>query len=201
MDAKKVWDIFSISAAVVSLALGIWGRDGAVMALSCFAISFSVVSLLRCTGKVHLYSAVMSAAVLVCAVLSVTIFSYETLVEGGVVSPYGWVGITAVVRGAAILPLIIMFFFATAAIFKASYNWALVFGFGWLVGTGFHLPMCMFIYVVQFSDLELGIVTNNGLVVGMIIGMVISIAFTFVLRSVFKKNLYLITENGLVVRQ
>jgi hypothetical protein len=94
-----------------------------------------------------------------------------------------------------------MFFFTAAALFNASYNWALLFGLSWMVGTGFQLPMCLSVFVVQISDLQHGIVTNNGLVVGMIIGLFISVVFSLVIRSVFEKNRYLITANGLTVRR
>ena len=201
MDSKNAWAIVSVVLAVLSLALGIWGQDGAMLALSCFATVFSIVSLMRCTEAVHKYSLIMSAMVLLCTALMITVASYDTLVNGNIMSDYWWIYLSAAIHGAAMIPIIVMFFFTTAALFKASYNWVLMPGLAWLVGMGIQVPKYLMVYAIQFSDLENGIISNTTLTLTMLVNMLMFVVFSLILRRVFKKNLYLITENGLVRRQ
>jgi len=201
MDVKKSWAALSIVAAVVSIVIGAWGRDGAMIALSCFAAAFSIVALVRCSDKVFVYSAVMSIAVLICTVLMVTVASYGTLVDGGVMTDYWWIYVSAAIHGAAMVPIVVMFFFTTAAVFNASYNWVLMPGLFWLVGTGIQVPKYVMVYIVQFSELESGIISNTTLVMTMLLNLIMFIVVSIILRQMFKKNRYLITAEGLTVRQ
>ncbi|AIZ57221.1 hypothetical protein Mpt1_c13600 [Candidatus Methanoplasma termitum] len=201
MESTKAWAIFSIFAAIIALAFGIWGRDGAMIALSCFAVVFSIVSLMRCSETVYKYSVIMSVSVLICTILMITVASYDTLVNGKAMSDYWWIYLSGAIHGAAMIPLTVMFFFVTAALFDASYNWVLMPGLSWLVGTGFQVPKYLMVYVVQYSDFESGVISNTTLTLTMLVNMVMFIVFSLYLRRVFKKNLYLITKNGLVRRQ
>jgi len=201
MGKERALGLFSIFIAAVSLSLGIWYLDGAMIALSFIAVIFSIVSFKRCSGSVSKYSMTMSATILVCTALMVTVASYSTLVEGGKISDYSWVYVSAVIHGFAIIPLIVMFFFTTAALFNASYNWVLTPGLGWLVGTGFQVPKYILVFVIQFSDFENGIIVNSTLVISMFVNLIMFIVFCLILRYIFKKNRYLITAKGLVVRE
>jgi len=125
--------------------------------------------------------------------------SYGTLVDGDVMSNYQWMFVSGVIQGAATIPVMIMFYFTTAAIFNASYNRILVPGLIWLVGMGMQVPKCIFIFVIQFTDLQQGIISNNTLVVTMLVNLVIFLVFSMIAYPVFKKNRYLITAKGLEV--
>ncbi|MDR2865996.1 MAG: hypothetical protein LBV13_01110 [Methanomassiliicoccaceae archaeon] len=200
MDTWKTMGALSIFLAAASVAFGVWGRDGAMIGLSCFAVFFSILSFLRCSGTVHRYSVIMSATVLICTVLSISVASYSSLVDSGTMSMLQWAYISGAVQGAAVIPLIVMFFFTVAALFKASYNWVMMPGLGWLVGMGIQVPKNLSVFVFQLADIQSGIITNNGIVIIMLVGLMMFILFCVILRSVFKKNRYLITASGLAVR-
>lgn len=199
MDMRKVSAALSILLAAASFAAGVWGRDGAMIAMSSFAVLFSVLSAKYCSGTVYRCSLIMSATVLICTVIMVTAASYSTLVGGGAMSDNQWTAVCAAVQGAAAMPLIIMFYFTSAAVFGASYNWVLVSGLGWLVGMGIQVPKNVLVFAVQLADLEHGVVTNNSIVIIMLIDLAVFLAFSLVLYSVFRKNRYLITAKGLEV--
>ena len=201
MDAKKSWAALSIIAAVVSLVVGAWGRDGAMIALSCFAVAFSIIALMRCSEKVFIYSLIMSATVLVSTILMVTIASYSSLVDGGVMTNYWWIYVSAAIHGTAMVPTIVMFFFTAAALFNASYNWVLMPGLFWMVGTGMQVPMYVAVYIVQYAELEAGIISNTTLVMTMFLNLILFFAVSMILRHIFKKNRYLVTAEGLKVRE
>jgi hypothetical protein len=201
MDTRRSWFALSIFISTVSVAFGIWGRDGAMTALSMLAALFSVLSFVYCSPAARLYILIASATVLACTILMVTAASHDTLVNGGYVSDLGWIYIYAVIRGIAVIPLMIVFFFTTAAVFKASYNWAVVSGLGWLTGMGMQVPQFAMVLILQSSELESEIIVNATIVIGMLVNLVMFAAFSLILRSVFKKNRYLITPNGLEVRK
>lgn len=201
MDRSKTLGVISIFAAVLALIVGIWGMDGAMIALSCFAIFFSVMSTMRCSEKVQQYSVIMSVTMLICTILAVTVVSYGSLVKSEILSENQWSLVCGIVQGVAVIPMIPMFFFVAAAFFKASFNWVMMPGLGWLVGMGFQLPKNLSVRIFQLSDIMDGIMTNNGIVIIMFVGLIMFIAFSLILRSIFKKNQYLITADGLVVRQ
>ncbi|MCL1810902.1 MAG: hypothetical protein FWG41_01585 [Methanomassiliicoccaceae archaeon] len=199
MDGKRALAIFCIIIAAVSVAAGVWGRDGATIALSSLAVFFSILCFIYCSNTVYRYSAIMSITVLICTVLMVSVASYDSLVDGGVMSGHQWMCVCGIIHGAAIIPLIVMFFFSVAAIFNASFNWVVVPGLGWLVGMSMQLPKSALMLITQYSELEQEIISNTTLVVVMLVNLIMFIAFSLILRSVFKKNRYLITANGLEV--
>jgi hypothetical protein len=201
MDKERALAALWIIVAAVSAAVGVWGRDGAMIALSSLAVLFSILSYVYCSSSVYRYSAIMSVTVLICTVIMVTVASYGTLVEDGTMSAHRWMLVCGLIHGTAIIPLIVVFFFTTAAAFNASYNWVIVPGLGWLVGMGMQIPKYILIYAVQYSELEQEIISNTVVVVVMLVNLIMFIAFSLILRSVFKKNRYLITANGLEVKQ
>jgi len=142
----------------------------------------------------------MSLTVLVCTVILVSVNSYKNLVDGGV-TPGDWWLFCGIVQGIAVIPLIMMFYFTIAAMFSASYNWAIAPGLGWLIGMGMQVPKCILIFLIQFKDLERGAISNSTLILVMLVSMMVFVIFCLILRYVFKKNRYLITANGLVVMQ
>jgi hypothetical protein len=127
----------------------------------------------------------------------VTAASFGSLVDGGVMSRNDWVYVSAIIQGVATMPLVIMFYFTAAAVFKASYNWVLVSGLSWLVGVGLQVPKNVLIFTVQLKDLEQGIITNNGIVITVLVNLIMFIAFSVVLYFIFRKHLYIITEKGM----
>jgi len=172
-----------------------------MIALSGFAVVFSVITLMRCSEKVFLYSLIMSLTVLVSTILMVTVASYSTLVDGGVVTNYWWIYVSAAIHGAAMIPTIVMFFFTTAALFNASYNWVLMPGLFWMVGTGMQVPMYVMVYIVQFAELEAEIISNTTVVMTMFLNLIMFFVVSMILRHIFKKNRYLVTSEGLKVRE
>ena len=201
MGKERTLAALCVVIAAVSVAFGAWGRDGAMLALSSLAVLFSILTLVYCSSAVYRYSAIMAATVLICTILSISVASYGTLVDGGVASEYQWACVCGIIQGAAAIPLIIMFFFTVAAIFGAAFNRILVPWLGSLVGVGMQVPKCIFIFTVQFTDLEQGLLGNNALVIIMLVNLVMYIAFGLSIRPIFNKNRYLITKNGLEAMQ
>jgi len=201
MDPGRAWLALSIFVSAASVAVGLWGRDGAMTALSLLAVLFSASSFIYCSGAVCRYAAIASATVLVCTVLLTTAASHDALAGSGSVSDLEWIYVYAIIRGVAVIPIIIMFFFAVAAVFKASYNWATISGLGWLVGMGMQLPQFAMVLILQSAELESETIVNATIVIGMLVNMVMFAALSLILRFVFKKNRYLITANGLEVRR
>jgi len=199
MDGKRTLAALYVIVAAVSVATGIWGKDGAMVAFSALGVLFSFLTFLYCSSIVYRYSALMSVTVLICTILAVSVASYGTLVDGGVMSEYQWALVGGVIQGAAAIPVMIMFYFTAAAVFNASYNRILVSGLIWLVGMGMQVPKCILIFVVQFTDLQQGIISNNTLVIMMLVNLIIFLAFSLIIYPVFKKNRYLITAKGLEV--
>jgi len=197
----RTWVLAGIVISLVSLALGVWKQDGMMMTMSAAAVFFSVLSFMYCSDRVHIYAFIMSVSVLICTALTVTVASHDSLVVSGTASTYTWIYITSIMRGIAVIPMIMMFFFVTAAVFKASYNWATASVMSWAIGMGLLLPMYVTVLFVQRADLydgmNDGIIANATLVIGMLVNLLIFITFSMILRSVMKKNKYLITENGL----
>jgi signal transduction histidine kinase len=93
-----------------------------------------------------------------------------------------------------------MFFFTHAAMFGSSHNWVTVSGIGWLIGTGMQVPKNVMVYIMHYSELEQEIISNTTIVVVIMVNLIALIVFFFILGRVFKKNRYIITEKGLVVR-
>jgi len=156
-----------------------------------------------CSEHVHTYSFIMSVTVLLCTTLTVTVASYDSLVAAGSASEYTWTYVSAIIRGFAVIPMIMMFFFVAAAVFKASYNRVTAPVLSWAIGMGILLPMYVTILFVQRADLyesmSDGMITNTTLVIGMLINLLMFIAFSLILRHVLRKNNYLINDKGLEV--
>lgn len=200
MDRERMLAALCVIISVISVAIAAWGRDGAMVALSSIAVLFSALSFVYCTETVYRYSAIMSVTVLACTIVLVSVNSYRGFVNGGVTPEYWWL-FCGIIQGIAMIPLIMMFYFTVAAMFNASYNWVIAPGLGWLIGMGMQVPKCILIFLVQYNDLVRGAISNNSLVLIMLVDLIIFIIFCVILRSVFKKNRYLITAKGLVVRQ
>jgi len=197
MNSGKV--LFTLSAVLCAsaVATGIWGRDGFTMALSSMALILVIAAFLHSSGSVQRYTIVMSVSTAISAALMVTVASHDSLVVSGAVSELMWILLSAVIRGAPVIPMIMVFFFSTAAAFKASYNWAVVSSLGWAVGMGMLLPPYALILFVQRAELDSGIIANATIVIAAFVNLIMFIALSLVLRSVFRKNGYLITEKGL----
>ena len=201
MDTGRAWAVLSVFVSAASVAVGLWGRDGAMIALSMSAVLFSVLSFIYCSGSAYRFTMIASLTVLACTVLMTTVASYGALVESGAASDLEWIYAYAVIRGIAVITLVISFFFTVAAVFKASYNWATVSGLGWLAGMGMQLPQFAAVLVFQSAELENEVIVNATIVIGMLVNLIMFAAFSLIIRYIFKKNRYLITANGLEARQ
>ena len=205
----KAPHMISVAIAAVSVAAGVWGSDGPMTVLSLIAVILSVTAFAYCSDTVLRFSLTASMTVLVCTLVMVTVASHDSLVGGGTMTEYSWTFIAAAVRGAAVLPLILLFYFAAAAAFRASYNWVSAGGLAWLIGLGMQVPMFVLLFLIEVPgpiDSVLGnepavdIISNASIVIGLFLSLMMFLIFSLVLANVFRKNRYLITANGLEVR-
>jgi len=198
MDKDRAPFIISIIIAGVSLALGIWGDDGAMISISVMALILSILATVCCRSKVSILSVSAALTVLVCTVLMVTVFSAENMAAVGPETRDLWSYFEAVVQCIAIMPLAILLSFVIAAASGASYNWAIASGFAFFTGLGMTVPGHAFVFFLQRWKLD-ELITKNDVVAFMILSLVIFALFAIILGYIFKKKRYLITENGLEV--
>ncbi|MDR2866990.1 MAG: hypothetical protein LBV13_06305 [Methanomassiliicoccaceae archaeon] len=200
----------SVMIAAASVAAGIWKQDGPMIALSAMAFILSAVSLAYCRGDSWRIFVIASVTVLICTLIMVTAASHQTLVDEGTMSEYTWTYVAALVRGVAIISLILAFYFATAAAFKASYNWVSAGGLAWLIGMGMQVPMFVLMFMIEVpgaidsvigNEPAVDIVSNASIVIGMLINLAMFMAFSLYMGRVFVKRRWLITANGLEVRR
>ena len=201
MENGRAQVLLGISLATVSVVIGLIDKEGLTATFSIIALCLSIGCLRYCSESTYRFSLISSSVVLLCTVLMATLTSYESLVESGVMSRYTWIYVSAIVHTAAVVPLVVMVLFVTAGISGASYNWVVVAGFGWLIGMGIMTMGYTLVNLVQRPDVDAGILANANIVIGLMVSLLVFIAFSLVLRHAFLKNQWLITTNGLEVKQ
>ena len=199
MDVNRFYAVFAVILALTSAMIGLWIREGVMVLFSLFAVIFSIVPILLESKGISKYALITSSFVLICTILAATLLSYETIVENGTVTADQWVYLCAVIHTVPLIPLVMMFYFATAPVFKASYNWIFVSGLSWILGLGILGMGYAVTYLIQRHDIDSGILTNTNIVISLITGLVTMIILSLILLGIFKRKRYLITENGLEV--
>jgi|GEM_PF-464004 len=196
MKKERIWFAVSAVLCAASAVLGLWGQDGFMTALSAMATIFAVLAFVYCTGSIQRYTVIMSVMLMICTAILVTVASNESLVGGGKISDLAWVFVSGIIHGVAVIPMILVFYFAVAAAFKASFNWVTAPGLSWLVGMGMILPPYVLVLFMQRPALLDQTIANGTIVIGALINLVMFIIFALVLRSVLLKGRKLITEKG-----
>ncbi|MDR1954832.1 MAG: hypothetical protein LBP82_02635 [Candidatus Methanoplasma sp.] len=197
MDKDGALFMVSILLAAISSAAGIWGDDGIMTGISLLALCLTIPAAKYCTGSASRYSLIAATVVLVCTILMVTAASLESLVDGGTVTRHGWIYVAGLIHGAAVIPLIILFYFTTAAAFNASYNWVFAPGFCIFMGLGMMIPAFTIVYWTQRAKMEADIIKSDDVIIGMAVELVMFVVFALFLLYIFRKHRYLITKNGL----
>jgi len=187
--------IVSIVLAAVSLVIALWKGEGMMIGISAVALFISVPAMIYCANGVSLHSLLASSVVLVCTVVIVTVASVESMVDD-IVSRDTWSYVAALIHCAAILPLIISFYFTITAASGASYNWVLASGFAMFIGMGMLLPGHAVVFFTQRSKID-DVVTKTDAIAGLLVGLIIFTVFAIILCCVLRKKRCLITKNGL----
>jgi len=196
MDRERMLFILSALIVAASLLAGIWKGEGMTVGVCIVALAVSVPAMMYAPPNAYKYSVIASVSVLVCAIFMITVIPENALVMGGK-TDLVWVYAAALITGAALIPQVIMFFFVVAAKFKASYNWVMVSGLGWLVGLGMTIPKCLMVLVFWYDDVQAGLLSNPATVIGLMINLIMFVIFFVTAGRVLRKNRYIITSKGL----
>jgi len=188
---------FALGPVIIaaSLLAGIWKGEGMTVGVCIVALFVSVPAMLYCPPSASKYSIIASVSVLICAIFMITVVPENALVMGGETDLI-WVYAAGVFTGAALIPQAVMFFFTVAARFKASYNWVMIFGFGWSVALGMTIPKTLMILVFWYDRVQDGLLSNPATVIGLMINLIMFLTFFAAMGSIFRKNRYIIASNG-----
>ena len=195
MKADRLLSFVSVVTCAVSLIAGLWGRNGPMAVASMLAFLYSIIVVIY--GLDHRLMLFTSVILLVCTILITTVLSYETMVENGTMGKQSWIYLAGIVQAVPVLPIVLASFFVIAAVFGASYNWAVVTGLTVFIGLGILSGGYSLTYLFLAAGIEKGLMENAYILYGLLIGMFFLIAFTYVLFRIFKKNHYVITSDGL----
>ncbi|MCL2143090.1 MAG: hypothetical protein FWH44_02370 [Methanomassiliicoccaceae archaeon] len=189
---------FIVSAILVaaSLIAALWNGEGMTVGVCAVALFVSVFAAVYCAQSASKYAVTASLAVLLCTVLSILLIPNDAFIAGEA-TDHLWIYASAVILGIALIPQALLFFFVAAAMFKASYNWVMVSGLGWLVGTGMLIPKYLMVLVLQREEAELGMVINAAIVIGMMVNLIMFIVSFFFIGRALMKGRQVITSNGL----
>jgi hypothetical protein len=147
------------------------------------------------------YAVAASVAVLLCTVSLATFASYGSLVSDGGMNRESWLYLVAFVHAAALVPAALLSFFAVSSAFGAVFNWVMVAGFFWVMGTGMASVGNVLVYFIQRADLDAEVVTNSNIDVGLMMGLLTCVAASVALGAFLRRRRLLVTSEGLKVRQ
>jgi hypothetical protein len=188
--------IMSMIIVAVSLLLGIWKGDGSTVGVCVVAMLIAVPAMIFCPRSVSVYSIIASLVLLACTVFMILFVPYEALI--GTEAPGSiWMYISAIILGIALIPQVLMFFFTVAAMFNASYNWAIVASLGWLVGVGMTVPKYLFVLALHYEDVHQDLMMNSTIVIPMLVNLIMFAAFFYAFGRKLRKDRLLITSDGL----
>jgi len=188
--------IIRIFLSAVLLAASIWKGNGMAVGTCAVAFVISIPVAVHCPKSVSFYSRVASLTLLICTVIMLTAVPYESMFRGGD-SDMTWACISAALSGAVLITQAVLFFFLTASVFKASYNWVLVGGMGWIIGLGFMVIRYLTLLIFQYDEAESGLLVNPVTTVGMLVNLIMFVAAFVTIGNVMKKKRLIITSNGL----
>ena len=195
MDKDRIPFILSAFIVMISLSIGVWKGEGMTVGVCLAALAVSIPAAAYCPPATSKYSVIAAVAALACAVCMITVVPENALVMGGDTELI-WVYAAGIITGAALIPQALLFFFAVAAKFKASYNWVMVFGLGWLVALGMTIPKTLMILVFWYGEVQAGLLSNPATVIGLMVNLILFLIFFSAAGGVLRKNRYIITRNG-----
>ena len=192
----------SITGAIlsfISLIIGVWTLDGVMIVISLLTFLFCIA--IAKHGNSHGFALITSVIVLICTILMASVASYETMVDGGIISKSSWTYVAAVIHTIPMIPLTLLTFYGTAAFSGASYNWVLVSGLGPFIGLGIQGMGYGLTYLFVIAELKIGPTENAYVLYGLMLCMIILVIFFLCLKSKLKKDRLMITSNGMEVMQ
>ena len=195
MQSDRAPFIIGIVLSIVLLFAAIWKNDGMTVGTCVTALAISIPVAIYCPRTVSNYSLFSSLALLICTILMLFIVPYDSMFQGEDSSIF-WACVSAFILGIALIFQVILFFFFTAAMFKASYNWVLVSGLGWIIGLGLMVIRYMTLLIFQYNEAEEGLLVNPILAFGMLVNLIMFVVAFVIIGRMMKKNRYLITFNG-----
>lgn len=186
-------------ASIASLLVAILSDDWIGAGVSFFAFLFSGISFFRCGGRAGIFCA-CGALLALAGVVSIRLaLPYDLVLDDSI--PLGvWSTLCAILHVIALPPLTIAAFYVIAALFDASFNWALTFSLCPFAGLGILIPG----FVMEYFDELLGgaeMPNNAYAVICILAGLLIMAITSIVVRKVMKSNRYLIRRSGREVRQ
>jgi len=185
-----------LSAA--SLACAAWHSDWIGAGVAVFALVFSAVSLLKCGPRAAMFCLAGSAISLAGSLVIGFVFTFDLYLDH-TITLTTWNIVCAIIHAAPLPPLAIAAFYCIAAVFNASFNWALTFSLCPFVGLGMLVPG----FVMEYIDEMLGApeLPNNAYAVTCLLAGLLIMAVTgAIVRKVMKPNRYLIRASGREVR-
>lgn len=187
--------IIGIVLSAALLAAAIWKNDGMTVGTCVTALAVSVPVAIYCPRTVSNYSLLSSLVLVICTSLMLIAVPYDSMFQG-YVSSIGWACVSAFILGIALIFQTLFVFFFTAAAFKASYNWVLVSGLGWIIGLGLMLVRYITVLIFQNTEAEEGLLVNPILAFGMLVDLIMFIVAFVIIGRIMKKGRCLITSNG-----
>ena len=138
-------------------------------------------------------------ATLLCTILSVTVFSQESLVDSGSMEKVTWFYLMALVHVVPLLPMTFASFFVIASITGASYNWAVVRGLTPFISMGMLVPGYVTEYFFQDINLDVWMVDNGYILYGLLVTLGITLVLSWLVSRRMRESHKIINEHGLVV--
>ncbi len=198
MESGKPLASVATALSAASLACAAWYSDWIGAGVAGFALVFSAIAVLKCGPRAAMFCLAASAVSLVGTAV-ISFWFTEGLVNDGTISRTVWNFGCAFIHAAPLPPLSIAAFYCIAAMFNASFNWALTFSLCPFVGLGMLVPG----FVMEYIDEMLGApeLPNNAYAVTCLaVGLVIMAITGVIVRRVMKPNMYLIRASGREVR-
>ena len=198
MESGRPLASVATALSAASLACAAWHSDWIGAGVAVFALIFSVIAVLKCGPRAAMFCLAASALSLIGTAI-ISFWFTEELVNDDTISRTVWNFGCAFIHAMPLPPLSIAAFYCIAAVFNASFNWALTFSLCPFVGLGMLVPG----FVMEYIDELLGApeLPNNAYAVTCLaVGLVIMAITGVVVRRVMKPNRYLIRASGREVR-
>jgi len=193
--------ILTVIISIVSLAIGVICLNDVTTSISVIMLCYSLV-LVKCnSGLAHRFAFVTSIIVMVSTLLMATVTSYDSLVSSGDMTLDSWAWLVSMIHAVTIVPMTILTFFTVAGICKASYGWEMVATLGVFIGLGLMFMSYLTLSVQVYLDIKSLPLENGYVVYGTQLSLIMHIVMAIVIWRIFKKNGYMITSNGIEVRQ
>lgn len=201
MNTGRVVAVASALIALVSVVLGFLETEGIMTVTALFALIFGIVASKRCSARTNRFILMASIVVLICTVLSVTVFSQENMIDSGAVSEFEWFYIMAIIHAVPMIPLAFASFVVLASVTSASYNWAIVRGLSPFIAMGMLVPGYVVEYFYEYFYVDIWMVDNGYILYSLLIMAVVMVVSAWLISRHMRANKLIITERGLEVLQ